>query len=157
MTPAVNAARRAGVIHRIHEYRHDPGTRSFGDEAARALGVAAERVFKTLVVELDGDAGRLAVAVVPVARQLDLKACASVFRAKRAALAGHADAERATGYVLGGISPLGQRKPLPTVLDASAARFETIYVSGGRRGLEIELGPADLLRLTDGRSAPISR
>ena len=142
---------------RIHEYRHDPAAPSYGEEAAQALGVTAERVFKTLIVELEGKPRQLAVAVVPVAKQLDLKALASASGAKKAVMAKAEEAERATGYVLGGISPLGQRKRLVTVLDASAREFTTIYVSAGRRGLEIELSPLDLQRLTDARLAPIAR
>ena len=157
MTPAVVAAQQAAIEFRIHEYRHDPAAPSYGEEAAQALGVTAERVFKTLIVELEGKPRQLAVAVVPVAKQLDLKALASASGAKKAAMAKAEEAERATGYVLGGISPLGQRKRLVTVLDASAREFTTIYVSAGRRGLEIELSPLDLQRLTDARLAPIAR
>ena len=148
MTPAVVAARRAAIAFGLHEYAHDPAAASYGLEAAEALGVEPERVFKTLVVEQDGT---LSVAIVPVALQLDLRALG-----KRAALAERAAAERATGYVLGGISPLGQRKRLATVLDESALAFETICVSAGRRGLELELAPADLVRLTGARVAPIA-
>jgi len=148
MTPAVVAARRAAIVFGLHEYAHDPAAASYGLEAAEALGVEPERVFKTLVVEQDGT---LSVAIVPVALQLDLRALG-----KRAALAERAAAERATGYVLGGISPLGQRKRLATVLDESALAFETICVSAGRRGLELELAPADLVRLTGARVAPIA-
>jgi Cys-tRNA(Pro)/Cys-tRNA(Cys) deacylase len=154
MTPAILAARRAGIEFRIHEYAHDPGAASYGLEAAAALGVAPERVFKTLVAEVDG---RLVVAVVPVAARLDLKALAAAAGGKRAALAEAAAAERATGYVTGGISPLGQRRRLPTWLDASAAGHATIHVSAGRRGLEIELQPAELARLTGARLAPLAR
>ena len=157
MTPAVVAAQQAAIEFRIHEYRHDPAAPSYGEEAAQALGVTAERVFKTLIVELEGKPRQLAVAVVPVAKQLDLKALASASGAKKAVMAKAEEAERATGYVLGGISPLGQRKRLVTVLDASAREFTTIYVSAGRRGLEIELSPLDLQRLTDARLAPIAR
>lgn len=147
-TPAIAAAQRAGVPYRVHAYRHDPRAGSYGLEAADKLGVDPGRVFKTLVVSIDGS---LAVAVVPVAAQLDLRALG-----KRAALAEPRVAERATGYVTGGISPLGQRKPLPTILDESASAFDTIYVSAGRRGLEIELSPADLLELTGGRIARVA-
>jgi Cys-tRNA(Pro)/Cys-tRNA(Cys) deacylase len=154
MTPAILAARRAGIEFRIHEYAHDPAAASYGLEAAAALGVAPERVFKTLVAEVDG---RLVVAVVPVAARLDLKALAAAAGGKRAALAEAAAAERATGYVTGGISPLGQRRRLPTWLDASAAGHATIHVSAGRRGLEIELQPAELARLTGARLAPLAR
>jgi Cys-tRNA(Pro)/Cys-tRNA(Cys) deacylase len=143
MTPAVAAAEQARIRFALHEYAHDEGA-AFGEEAAAKLGLVPARVFKTLVVDRDG---ALTVAIVPVEAQLDLRALG-----KRAALAPAAAAERATGYVLGGISPLGQRKRLPTLLDESALAFETIYVSGGRRGLELELAPADLLALTGGRA-----
>ena len=149
-TPAIAAAQRAGVEFRTHEYAHNPKAESYGLEAAEKLGLEPARVFKTLVVELDG---RLGVAIVPVAAQLDLKALGG----KRAALADRTAAERATGYVLGGISPLGQRKRLPTTLDASALEHATIHVSAGRRGLEIELAPEDLVRLTDAEVRPITR
>jgi Cys-tRNA(Pro)/Cys-tRNA(Cys) deacylase len=147
MTPAVVAAERAGIPFTLHEYEHEPGA-AYGLEAAAKTGVDAARVFKTLVVSQDG---ALSVAIVPVAAQLDLRALG-----KRAALADRAAAERATGYVLGGISPLGQRKRLPTLLDESALEFETIFVSAGRRGLEIELAPDDLVRLTDARVAVVA-
>ena len=148
MTPAVVAARRAGIRFELHEYDHDPAAVSYGLEAAAKLGVPAERIFKTLVASVDGT---LTVAVVPVEAQLDLRSLG-----KRAVLADVAAAERATGYVVGGISPLGQRKRLPLLLDESALAHETIHVSAGRRGLEIELAPADLLALTGGRAAPIA-
>jgi Cys-tRNA(Pro)/Cys-tRNA(Cys) deacylase len=149
MTPAVVAAQRAGISFALHEYEHDPKADSYGLEAAARLGVHPERVFKTLVVSQDGT---LAVAIVPVAKQVDLRALG-----KRAALAERAAAERATGYVLGGISPLGQRKRLPTLLDESALVHETIYVSAGRRGLELELAPHALLAATAGTTAPLAR
>jgi Cys-tRNA(Pro)/Cys-tRNA(Cys) deacylase len=142
MTPAIVAAERAGIPFTLHEYEHEAGA-AYGLEAAEKTGVDPARVFKTLVVSQDGT---LAVAIVPVAAQLDLRALG-----KRAALAERAAAERATGYVLGGISPLGQRKRLPTLLDESALAFETIFVSAGRRGLELELAPGDLLAQTGGR------
>ena len=154
MTPAVEAARRSGVEHRVHEYEHDPAAASYGLEAARKLGVEPERVFKTLVVEVDGG---LAVAVVPVATSLDLKALAAALGGKRAAMAEPAAAERATGYVTGGISPLGQRRRLPTVVDAIAQAWERVCVSAGRRGMQIELAPADLVRLTGARVAAVAR
>ena len=127
----------------MHVYDHDPRRGAYGLEAADALGIAPERVFKTLVAEVDG---ALTVGVVPVAGQLDLKALAAAAGGKRAVMAGVTAAERATGYVAGGISPLGQRKRLPVVVDSSALGFATIFCSGGRRGLEIELAPADLVR-----------
>lgn len=141
-TPAIVAAERAGVAFTVHEYLHDPASRSYGLEAAEKLGVDAARVFKTLVADVDGT---LTVAIVPVGAQLDQRALG-----KRVTMADPKLAERTTGYVLGGISPLGQRKQLPTVIDESAFGFETIHVSAGRRGLEIELAPADLLALTGG-------
>jgi Cys-tRNA(Pro)/Cys-tRNA(Cys) deacylase len=155
VTPAINAAKKAGIAFRIHEYQHDPGAASYGLEAAEKLGVSADRVFKTLVAELDD--GRLAIGIVPVATSLNLKALAAALAAKRAEMAETSKAERATGYLAGGISPLGQKKRLSTVLDESAAAHQTIYVSAGRRGLEIELSAADLLRLTAGRLAGIAR
>ena len=142
-TPAVAAAERAGIEFRLHEYAHDPATESYGLEAAEKLGVDPACVFKTLVVSVDG---ALNVACVPVATQLDLKALG-----KRARMADRTQAERTTGYVLGGISPLGQRKQLPTHLDASARDHERIMVSAGRRGLQIELAPDDFVRLTEAR------
>jgi len=157
MTPAINAARKARVWYQIHEYFHDPAAASYGQEAADALGQPPERVFKTLLVALDGDARRLAVAIVPVSGQLDLKATATALGAKKVAMADPGDAERATGYVVGGISPLGQKKRLPTVLDASATRFPAIYMSAGRRGLEIEMAAEDLVRLTGALLAPVGR
>ena len=148
------ALARAGVTFRLHGYRHDPAVGGYGVEAAAALDLPADRVFKTLVAEVDG---RLSVALVPVAGSLDLKALAAALGGKRAVMADPAAAERATGYVRGGISPLGQRRPLPTVVDASALEHGTIYVSAGRRGLEVEVAPGELLRLTGGRAAPLSR
>ncbi|MFF8385413.1 Cys-tRNA(Pro) deacylase [Streptomyces kanasensis] len=153
-TPATVALTAAGTPFTVHEYAHDPAAPSYGEEAAEALGVSPDRVFKTLVADVDG---ALTVAVVPVAGQLDLKALAAAVGGKRAAMADPAAAERTTGYVRGGISPLGQRKRLPTVLDASASRHETICVSAGRRGLEVELAPADLARLTGAVLAPVGR
>ena len=142
-TPATALLARLGIAHSVHVYDHDPRRGAYGLEAADALGIAPERVFKTLIAEVDG---ALTVGVVPVAGQLDLKALAAAAGGKRAAMAGVAAAERATGYVAGGISPLGQRKRLPVVVDSSALGFATIFCSGGRRGLEIELAPADLVR-----------
>jgi Cys-tRNA(Pro)/Cys-tRNA(Cys) deacylase len=155
VTPAVLAAQRAGIDFELHEYTHDAAAESYGREAAEKLGVPAEQVFKTLVAKLDG--ARLAVAVVPVNRTLDLKALAAALGGKRAAMAEVAEAERATGYVAGGISPLGQRKRLPTALDSSALAWDRVYVSAGRRGLEIALAPADLLRLSNGTAADVAR
>ncbi|GAA2892197.1 Cys-tRNA(Pro) deacylase [Streptomyces mexicanus] len=153
-TPATVALAAAGVEHTVHSYDHDPSHPSYGEEAAEAMGVSPERVFKTLVAEVDG---ALTVAVVPVAGSLDLKALAAAVGGKRAAMADPTLAERTTGYVRGGISPLGQRKKLPTVLDASATDHATICVSAGRRGLEVELAPLDLAKLTEAVLAPIGR
>ncbi len=148
-TPATRAARQAKAPHTLHEYRHDPGADSYALEAASALGLDPARVFKTLVVDRDGT---LTVCVVPAGDQLDLRALG-----KRAAMADTARAEKVTGYVAGGISPLGQRKRLPTLVDDSALEPETIFVSAGRRGLEIELAPADLIALTNAETRPLRR
>ena len=153
MTPAIHTAKQAKVAFQVHEYKHDPKAESYGEEAAEKLGLPLARVFKTLVVSVDGKG--LAVAVVPVAGKLDMKACAAALGSKKCEMAASKDAERATGYVLGGISPLGQKKRLPTLVDATAQGFETVFVSAGRRGLEIELAPGDLLRLTGGRFAQL--
>jgi Cys-tRNA(Pro)/Cys-tRNA(Cys) deacylase len=153
-TPAVAAVVRAGVAHTVHEVGHDPTVTAYGKEAAGALGVEPGRVFKTLVASVDG---KLVVAVVPVTGELSLKALAAAVGAKTAEMAEAATAERATGYVVGGISPIGQKRHLPTLVDVSAARWGTIFVSGGRRGLELELVPSDLVRLTNGRLASIGK
>lgn len=151
-TSAVRALEAAGVAHRVHRYRHDPRSASYGSEAAEALGVEAARVFKTLVVEADV----AALAVVPVATRLDLGALAATRGAKRAALAEPAVAQRLSGSVLGAISPLGWRRPLPTVVDVSALDWPTMHCSAGRRGLEVELDPAELIRLTGAVTAAIT-
>ena len=153
-TPAVAAVVRAGVAHTVHEVGHDPTVTAYGKEAAGALGVEPGRVFKTLVASVDG---KLVVAVVPVTGELSLKALAAAVGAKTAEMAEAATAERATGYVVGGISPIGQKRHLPTLVDVSAARWGPIFVSGGRRGLEPELVPSDLVRLTNGRLASIGK
>ncbi|WP_327730177.1 Cys-tRNA(Pro) deacylase [Streptomyces sp. NBC_00487] len=153
-TPATVALSAAGVEFTVHAYEHDPAHPSYGEEAAEAMGVSPERVFKTLVADVDG---ALVVAVVPVAGSLDLKSLATAVGGKRAAMADPTLAERTTGYVRGGISPLGQRKKLRTVLDVSADAHDTICVSAGRRGLEVELSPQDLLKLTEAVAAPIAR
>ncbi|MET1073200.1 MAG: Cys-tRNA(Pro) deacylase [Umezawaea sp.] len=152
-TPATALLDKQRVAHKLHSYDHDPRHESYGLEAASALGLVPGRVFKTLVVELDG---ALAVGVVPVTGQLDLKALAAALKGKKAKMAEVAAAERATGYVAGGISPLGQKKRLPVVVDASASEFETVFCSAGRRGLEVEIAPADLVRLTGAVVASIS-
>ncbi|WP_309076274.1 Cys-tRNA(Pro) deacylase [Paenarthrobacter sp.] len=151
-TPATAALAAAGVPFVLHPYAHDPSASSYGLEASEVLGIEPERVFKTLMVEVEG---RLAVAIVPVSGNLDLKSVAAALGAKKAAMADPKAAERRTGYVLGGISPLGQRQASPTVLDESAMDLATLLVSGGRRGLDIELAPADLIRLTKAITAPI--
>ncbi|MFC7309174.1 Cys-tRNA(Pro) deacylase [Streptomyces monticola] len=153
-TPATVALTAAGTPFTVHQYEHDPAHPSYGEEAAEAMGVSPDRVFKTLVAEVDG---ALTVAVVPVAGSLDLKALAAAVGGKKATMADPAAAERTTGYVRGGISPLGQRKKLSTVLDDSASAHDTICVSAGRRGLEVELAPADLAKLTDAVLAPVGR
>jgi Cys-tRNA(Pro)/Cys-tRNA(Cys) deacylase len=148
-TPAIGAAEQAGIDFALHEYEPDPNADSYGLEAAELLGVDPSRVFKTLVVDRDGS---LVVAIVPVAAQLDLNALG-----KRTTMADRAKAERSTGYALGGISPLGQRRVLPTFVDASALEHDTVHVSAGRRGLEIELDPHDLVRLTNAEVRAIAR
>jgi Cys-tRNA(Pro)/Cys-tRNA(Cys) deacylase len=152
-TPATAALARAKVVHRLHPYRVDVDTPNYWAAVADHLGIAPERVFKTLVADVDGS---LTVAVVPVSGDVDLKALAAAVEGKRATLADRQMAERATGYVRGGISPLGQRKQLPTVIDGTATTHSTIYVSAGRRGLQVELDPADLVRLTGARVAAIA-
>lgn len=153
-TPATVALDRSGVRYEVRAYEHDPRAESYGLEAAQALGVEPGRVFKTLLVDTDRGLG---VGIVPVDTLLDLKAVAAALGVKKATMADPQVAERTTGYVVGGISPIGQKKRLPTVVDASAARFSTVLVSGGKRGLDIELAPADLLTVTQGRTAPIAR
>lgn len=153
-TPATVALTKAGIPFEIRAYEHDPHETDFGGEAAAALGVEPERVFKTLLAEVDGE---LVVGIVPVAGRLDLKALAAALSGKRAVMADPAVAERKTGYVVGGISPLGQRARLRTVLDSSAEGFATVLVSGGRRGLDIELAPTELRRVTGALLAPIGR
>ena len=154
MTPAVDHARALGLHFELHEYA-SASAGAWGEEAARALGLDPERVFKTLIARLVG--GPLVVAIVPVVGQLDLKKLAGAAGAKRAELADARDAERSTGYVLGGISPLGQRRALDTFLDATAERHPTVYVSAGRRGLEIELAPGDLAAACSAVIAPLAR
>lgn len=154
VTPATRALRAAKISFTEHVYDHDPSVTDYGQEAAAALGVSADRVFKTLVV--DSDAG-LAVVVVPVAMMMDLKAVAAALGVKKAALAQTADAQRSSGYVVGGISPFGQRRALPTVLDQSATGFASILVSGGRRGFDIEVAAQDLVTLLDALVAPVAR
>lgn len=152
-TPALRVLVRAGVPFTEHPYEHDPRHPSYGLEAAQALGLDPDTVFKTLLADTQGP---LVVAVLPVTAMLDLKAVAAAVGRKKASLADPRDAERATGYVLGGISPLGQRTRLPTVVDVRALALDTVYVSGGRRGLDVGLAPADLIRLTRATVADVS-
>jgi Cys-tRNA(Pro)/Cys-tRNA(Cys) deacylase len=154
-TPALAALAAAGVPHTAHAYEHDPrSTAGYGEEAAAVLGLDPEQVYKTLVADVDGT---LTVAVVPVAGRLDLKALAHALGGKKAVMADPAAAQRATGYVVGGISPLGQKTPHPTVVDETVWLFDTVFVSGGRRGLDVELAPDDLIRLTAATVADIAR
>ncbi|MFZ6992026.1 Cys-tRNA(Pro) deacylase [Curtobacterium sp. RRHDQ66] len=153
-TPATLALERAGVPFTPHVYEHHETATNFGEEAAAALGLREEQVFKTLIVSVDGV---LAVAIVPVANRLDLKAIAAAVGGKKATLADPALAEKRTGYVVGGISPVGQRSRIRTVLDESASEYPTIFVSGGRRGFDIEIAPSDLLAITEATTAAIAR
>jgi Cys-tRNA(Pro)/Cys-tRNA(Cys) deacylase len=153
MTPAIELAKQQGITYQVHHYQHDVTAVSYGLEAAEKLGLAPEQVFKTLVVLLD--ATQLAVAVLPVSRQLNMKLMAKALGGKKAEMANANAVMRSSGYVLGGVSPLGQKKRLPTVIDSSAQQFATIYVSAGRRGLEIELAAADLCQLLDGQFAEL--
>ena len=153
-TPATVALTRAGVAFTLHEYAHDPRATSYGSEAAEALGLDPDRVFKTLLAEVDGD---LVVAVVPVAGWLDLKALARALGGRKATMADPKDAERSTGYVVGGIAPVGQKRRLPTVIDQSATAYDVVYVSAGRRGLDLGIAPADLVAATGAITADVSR
>lgn len=155
MTPAIKLLKKARIGYKVHEYDHDPASESYGLEAAEKLAVADSRVFKTLVVSLDNKA--LAVAVIPVSSMLSMKLLARAAGAKKVTMAAQADVERSTGYVLGGVSPLGQKKRLKTFIDASARDHRTIYVSAGRRGLEIELPPAALAKLLNSSFADLCR
>jgi Cys-tRNA(Pro)/Cys-tRNA(Cys) deacylase len=156
-TPALDILTAAGVAFTVHEYDHTASDH-FGDETVAALGVTGERVFKTLIASITmSGKPELVVGIVPVSGQMDLKALAAAVGAKRADMADPAAAQRSSGYVVGGISPLGQRTRLRTVIDQSAMSYETVLVSGGRRGLQVELAPADLVRLTDGKVAEIGR
>ncbi|WP_207060747.1 Cys-tRNA(Pro) deacylase [Motiliproteus sp. SC1-56] len=157
MTPAVNLLKKARVAFQVHQYHHEPGVDSYGAEAARELGVDPSRVFKTLLVALDNSPKQLAVAIVPVDGTLNLKAVGEALKCKKVAMADALEAQRATGYLVGGISPLGQKKRLPTLIDSSAEQLESLFISGGKRGLDIELAPSDLARLTGARFAPIGR
>ena len=154
MTPAIQTAKNVNIKYMVHQYEHDPKVESYGLEAA-VLGIDEARVFKTLLVSLQGGSASLAVGIVPVGYQLDLKAISAVAEAKKANMADPHQAERVTGSVVGGISPLGQKKRLPTFIDVTIEKFDTVFVSAGRRGLEIELAPADLRALCHARLANI--
>ena len=156
-TPATAALAAAGIAFTLHPYTHRDDSRDFGAEAARELGVDELRIFKTLVVDVGAGRASLAVGIVPVAGQLDLKAFAAAVGARKAAMAKPADAARSSGYVVGGISPIAQKTSLPTVLDETAQLFDTVYVSAGRRGLQVELAPSDLLAITHARWGDIAR
>jgi Cys-tRNA(Pro)/Cys-tRNA(Cys) deacylase len=152
-TPATVALDRAGISYTVHPYAHDSRAGSYGEEAAALLGIDPRRIFKTLIAAVDT---QLVCAVVPVASRLNLKALAAAAGGRRADVADPAKAQRATGYVLGGISPLGHKSAIPVLLDSSVTGFETVFVSAGKRGLQVELAPADLLRLTGAGTAPIA-
>ena len=155
MTPAINTAKKARITFTVHEYEHDPSETSYGLEAANKLGINAERVFKTLVVNTGGK--ELAIGIVPVSSKLNMKRVAKAMGVKKVNMAEATDVERSTGYVLGGVSPLGQKKILKTVVDSSALEYSTVFISAGRRGLEIELDPRDLQSLTNAVIADISQ
>jgi Cys-tRNA(Pro)/Cys-tRNA(Cys) deacylase len=155
MTPAINSAKNAKIDYTVHQYEHDSGNSSYGLEAAEKLALSPERIFKTLVVKLD--ARQLVVAILPVNSMLSMKRVAKACGARKAEMADKAEVQRSTGYVLGGVSPLGQKKALKTVIELSAQQYATIYVSGGRRGLEIELNALDLQTLTQASFEPISQ
>lgn len=154
MTPAIDLLVKHKIAHQIHEYQHDPSCQAYGLEAAEKIGVAPELVFKTLVVKLDGKS--LAVAIIPVAEKLSMKAIAKAAKAKKAVMAEAAEVQRSSGYVLGGVSPLGQKRLLTTVIDGSAVNLLQMYVSGGRRGLDIALAPEDLKQLLKASFAPLT-
>ena len=157
MTPAVETLKKAGIQYKLHEYPHDTHASSYGEEAANLLNIPTERVFKTLVISCDANdnSKQLAIAIVPVSHQLDLKALAKSLKTKKTSMADATAAQNATGYILGGISPLGQKKRLPFTLDSSALNFSSIFVSGGKRGLEIEIAPEDLIKLCKTNTADI--
>jgi len=154
MTPAIDLLIKHKVAHQVHEYQHDPACQAYGLEAAEKIGVAAELVFKTLVVKLDGK--QLAVAIIPVGDKLSMKAIAKAAKAKKAMMAEAAEVQRSSGYVLGGVSPLGQKRVLTTVIHESASKLQKMYVSGGRRGLDIELAPQDLKQLLNAQFASLT-
>lgn len=155
MTPAINSLNQTDIIFKVHQYEHDPSSNSYGKEAAAKMNVCPERVFKTLVVALDDST--FAISVVPVSGKLYLKSFAKAMCIKKAKMADKKDVERSTGYVLGGVSPIGQKKKLTTIVDKSALKFETIYISAGQRGVQIELSPRDLGLLTGAKFETISK
>ena len=157
MTPAINILKKSNIHFTIHEYRHDRDSKAYGKEAAQSLGVNEDQMFKTILVVLYGNKKYPAVGMVPVSRQLNLKSFAQATGSKKAELAEPGIAERTTGYLVGGISPFGQKKHLQTIIDRSALQFKTIFVSGGKRGLQIELAPTDLIQLCDAEIADIRR
>ncbi len=153
MTPAINLLKKKKVLYTVHQYKHDSSVESYGLEAAKKLAVDAHRIYKTLVVSLSDKT--LAVAIISVESNLSLKLVAKALKSKKASMAGVEDVLRSTGYVLGGVSPLGQKKKLKTIIDESAQSFESIYVSAGQRGLEVEISPFDLAELTQARFVEI--